>query len=142
MSRATLKTGLDGNKYRLQSTTIRICSHFHGPSHCPQKRPSVTAHACRALTEHAASKQDAAVDTCLSDIIACPDAPAIRMHTALHLARLPISMPVLGISSACDTRSAAYVASFLSCLPRVRHFFPYSFPPYLGSTLCMIKWHL
>eukprot|EP00965_Chrysotila_dentata_P101119 3339531-Pleurochrysis_carterae.AAC.1 len=44
------------------------------------------------LFEHAALEHDAAVNACLSNILACPDAPATSMLAALHQARLPISM--------------------------------------------------
>eukprot|EP00965_Chrysotila_dentata_P085704 2827542-Pleurochrysis_carterae.AAC.1 len=46
------------------------------------------------LTEHATLEHDSAVDACLSDVIACPDAPATSMLTALHQAcRLGSSSP-------------------------------------------------
>eukprot|EP00965_Chrysotila_dentata_P095982 3171532-Pleurochrysis_carterae.AAC.1 len=61
------------------------------------------------LTQHAAYlEHDAAVDACLSDIVACLDAPATSMFAALHQARLLISMGGLGVFSAHDTRRAAY----------------------------------
>eukprot|EP00965_Chrysotila_dentata_P003425 111416-Pleurochrysis_carterae.AAC.1 len=92
------------------------------------------------LTEHAALEHAMAVNACLSDIIACPDAPATSMLAAPQQARLPISMGVLlGVSSAHDICQAAYVASFLSC-GRASLAGDSSFPPYLCWTQNTIQW--
>eukprot|EP00965_Chrysotila_dentata_P237217 6201757-Pleurochrysis_carterae.AAC.2 len=77
-----------------------------------------------SLTSVSALQHDSAVDRCLSDILACPAAPASDIIAAGQRAHLPIAMGGLGGVSAHDSRHAAYTASYMACLPRVRLLFP------------------
>eukprot|EP00965_Chrysotila_dentata_P232570 6199053-Pleurochrysis_carterae.AAC.1 len=87
------------NATQVQMALLRLCANT-GLDYSMRTFPP-------PFTEHAALEHVAAVDACLSDILACPHQPPACMLAALHQARLPISMGGLGVSSAHDTRRAA-----------------------------------
>eukprot|EP00965_Chrysotila_dentata_P252895 6210936-Pleurochrysis_carterae.AAC.1 len=75
--------------------------------------PIRTVTAC--LTNGFALQHNSAVDSCLSDILACPAAaPASDIIAPRQRARLPIAMGSLGVFSAHDLRHAAYPASCMA----------------------------